>query len=95
MRFEKNPARASPLREPHRASPWAVGAARTLSHAGVSERSRAQAVICEEMLCIWLGEEKKTALSAHVSRWNWLCRVCLMVHQEEEHHKLLGCYAHL
>ena len=29
------------------------------------------------MLRIWLGEVKR-AFSAHVSGWNWLCRVCLM-----------------
>ena len=40
------------------------------------------------------GRRKKKALSAHVSGWNWLCRVCLTAHQEKEKlavRAVLGC----
>ena len=52
-------------------------------HADVNERSVAQMVISSGMLCIRPGEDKK-ALGAHVSGWNWLCRVCLTAHQEDK-----------
>ena len=49
------------------------------------------------LLCIPLGEVKKT-LSADVSGWNWLCRVCLTAHQEKVKlaiRAVLGCIVKL
>ena len=94
----KVPARADPARGEH-AEPlsWAVETAPTKPLQAASERSPAQVVISGGVLCIPLGEVKK-ALSADVSGWNWLCRVCLTAHQEKVKlaiRAVLGCIVKL
>ena len=78
---EKKSRRVQTLRvEKSECAPGLLGPLE-LSHCWLlASATPAQVVISCGMLCIQSGEEKKKALSAHMSGWNWLCRVFFSAH---------------